>query len=232
MSGVVKVFPGVRALDGVDLDVRAGEVHALLGQNGAGKSTLIKVLAGVHRPDEGTIVWDGEEVTLASPAAATKHGHRDDPPGARARRRPAVAENVYLGHERARGGFLDRADATSLTDKLLRPPRPRRHASRRGGRVALGRQQADRQHGPRAVARRPPHRHGRAVGRPRRRRGGEPVPRRAPAHRAGRRDHLHHPPPGGDPGDRRPGHRPQGRPHRGHRPARSPTPRRRSSSAS
>ena len=46
-------FPGVRALDGVDLDVRAGEVHCLLGQNGAGKSTLIKVLAGAHQPDEG-----------------------------------------------------------------------------------------------------------------------------------------------------------------------------------
>ena len=50
MTGIVKTFPGVRALDGVDLDVRAGEVHCLLGQNGAGKSTLIKVLAGAHHP--------------------------------------------------------------------------------------------------------------------------------------------------------------------------------------
>ena len=62
MRGIVKTFPGVRALDGVDLDVRAGEVHCLLGQNGAGKSTLIKVLAGAHQPDEGTITWDGEPV--------------------------------------------------------------------------------------------------------------------------------------------------------------------------
>ena len=53
MRGIVKTFPGVRALDGVDLEVRAGEVHCLLGQNGAGKSTLIKVLAGAHRPDDG-----------------------------------------------------------------------------------------------------------------------------------------------------------------------------------
>lgn len=63
MSGIAKSFPGVRALDGVDLEVAAGEVHCLLGQNGAGKSTLIKVLAGAHQPDEGTITWQGEPVT-------------------------------------------------------------------------------------------------------------------------------------------------------------------------
>src|SRR5689334_24377418 len=74
MRGIVKTFPGVRALDGVDLDVRAGEVHCLLGQNGAGKSTLIKVLAGAHRPDEGTIEWRGEQVTLANPNAAIARG--------------------------------------------------------------------------------------------------------------------------------------------------------------
>jgi ribose transport system ATP-binding protein len=55
MTGIVKQFPGVRALDGVDLDVVSGEVHCLLGQNGAGKSTLIKVLSGAHHPDEGAI---------------------------------------------------------------------------------------------------------------------------------------------------------------------------------
>jgi ribose transport system ATP-binding protein len=74
MSGIVKVFPGVRALDGVDLDVRPGEVHALLGQNGAGKSTLIKVLAGAHQPDEGAITWLGEPVRLSNPVAAMKIG--------------------------------------------------------------------------------------------------------------------------------------------------------------
>ena len=56
MRGIVKQFPGARALDGVDLEVRPGEVHCLLGQNGAGKSTLIKVLAGAHQPDEGEIL--------------------------------------------------------------------------------------------------------------------------------------------------------------------------------
>src|SRR3954471_25008564 len=74
MRGLVKTFPGVRALDGVDLVVRPGEVHCLLGQNGAGKSTLIKVLAGARRPDEGDIRWLGEEVTLANPDASITLG--------------------------------------------------------------------------------------------------------------------------------------------------------------
>ena len=77
MSGIVKTFPGVRALDGVDLEVRAGEVHCLLGQNGAGKSTLIKVLAGAHQPDSGEIIWQGEPSTLGSPVAALRIGQRD-----------------------------------------------------------------------------------------------------------------------------------------------------------
>ena len=64
MSGIVKRFPGVLALGGVELDVRAGEVHCLLGQNGAGKSTLIKVLSASYQPDEGEILWEGEPVAL------------------------------------------------------------------------------------------------------------------------------------------------------------------------
>ncbi|MFL6055260.1 MAG: ATP-binding cassette domain-containing protein, partial [Actinoallomurus sp.] len=75
MRGIVKTFPGVRALDGVDLEVRHGEVHCLLGQNGAGKSTLIKVLSGVHQPDAGDIVWQGAENSgPASPTAAMRLG--------------------------------------------------------------------------------------------------------------------------------------------------------------
>src|SRR3954470_10584120 len=74
MHGIIKEFPGVRALDGVDLDVRQGEVHCLLGQNGAGKSTLIRVLTGAHQPDAGTIHVDGEEVSLGSPPDAMRLG--------------------------------------------------------------------------------------------------------------------------------------------------------------
>src|SRR5471030_1806565 len=72
MIGIVKEFPGIRALDGVDFEVRAGEVQCLLGQNGAGKSTLIKVLSGAYQPDAGMIKWRGEEVTLGFLIAALK----------------------------------------------------------------------------------------------------------------------------------------------------------------
>src|SRR3954466_436160 len=58
-----KGFAGVRALEGVDLEVRRGEVHALVGENGAGKSTLMHILAGVHHPDGGSLEWDGRELT-------------------------------------------------------------------------------------------------------------------------------------------------------------------------
>nr|WP_236714606.1 sugar ABC transporter ATP-binding protein [Nonomuraea pusilla] len=119
MRGIVKQFPGVRALDGVDLDVRAGEVHCLLGQNGAGKSTLIKVLAGAHQPDEGAVVFGGRQVRLTSPTAAIRLGistiyqELDLVDGL------SVAENVYLGHEPARLGFVSQSQVNRATRELL-----------------------------------------------------------------------------------------------------------------
>jgi ribose transport system ATP-binding protein len=125
MNGIVKVFPGVRALDGVDLEVRAGEVHCLLGQNGAGKSTLIKVLSGAHQPDEGVIRWQGEELRLSTPMAAMKNGiatiyqELDLVDGL------SVAENIYLGHELSAGGFSRRGgtqkEAATLLARLGHP---------------------------------------------------------------------------------------------------------------
>src|SRR3712207_2046226 len=119
MSGIVKTFPGVRALGGVDLDVRPGEVHCLLGQNGAGKSTLIKVLAGAHRPDEGQIEWAGKPVALTTPDAAialgisTIYQELDLVAGL------SVAENIFLGHEKSRAGWLRRGDTRRAARALL-----------------------------------------------------------------------------------------------------------------
>ncbi|HET6705390.1 sugar ABC transporter ATP-binding protein [Amycolatopsis sp.] len=125
VRGIVKEFPGVRALDGVDLDVEPGEVHCLLGQNGAGKSTLIKVLSGAHRPDAGEITWNGERVDLGSPVdalrlgIATMYQELDLVPGL------SVADNIFLGHERARFGFTRisqaRAEAARLMARLGHP---------------------------------------------------------------------------------------------------------------
>ncbi|MEV0144114.1 MULTISPECIES: sugar ABC transporter ATP-binding protein [unclassified Nonomuraea] len=119
MRGIVKQFPGVRALDGVDLDVRAGEVHCLLGQNGAGKSTLIKVLAGAHRPDEGTIELNGVPASPAGPVDAIRLGiatiyqELDLVDGL------SVAENIFLGHEHTRLGFTDRRGADRAAGEVL-----------------------------------------------------------------------------------------------------------------
>src|ERR1700709_418550 len=121
MHGIVKTFPGVRALDGVDLDVRPGEVHCLLGQNGAGKSTLIKVLAGAHQPDSGEIHWDGAAVTLGAPQAAISLGiatiyqELDLVSGL------TVADNVFLGRERSRFGISRPAAANRKAAELLAP---------------------------------------------------------------------------------------------------------------
>src|SRR5258706_5575844 len=76
LRGIVKDFPGVKALDGVDFTVRRGEIHALMGENGAGKSTLIKVLTGVYRPEAGETLLDGARIGARSPREAQGLGIR------------------------------------------------------------------------------------------------------------------------------------------------------------
>jgi len=108
MRGIEKRFPGVVALDRVDLDLRAGEVHALVGENGAGKSTLIKILTGALAQDRGAIVLDGRERRFADPRAAQQDGiaaiHQELTriPGL------SVAENLLLGREPRGAWGIDR----------------------------------------------------------------------------------------------------------------------------
>jgi ribose transport system ATP-binding protein len=119
LAEVVKTFPGVRALDGVELEVRAGEVHCLLGQNGAGKSTLIKVLSGVHRPDSGHVEWLGQPVSFANPQAAMRAGIATIYQELDLVDELSVAENAFLGHEPRRFGFVRRAYMARQTRQIL-----------------------------------------------------------------------------------------------------------------
>ncbi|MCX4392496.1 MULTISPECIES: sugar ABC transporter ATP-binding protein [unclassified Streptomyces] len=143
MSGITKSFPGVRALDGVDLEVQAGEVHCLLGQNGAGKSTLIKVLAGAHQPDDGEITWRGEPVALKSPIAAMRLGIATIYQELDLVEGLSVAENVFLGHEPTTARFVvrTREGRTAAAALLKRLGHPEIDPARPVGELSAAQQQ-------------------------------------------------------------------------------------------
>jgi ribose transport system ATP-binding protein len=103
-----KAFPGVVALDGVDFNLRAGEVHVLLGENGAGKSTLMKILSGAYAKDAGEIVLDGATVSIGSPRDAQSLGIATIYQELSLVPQLTVAENILLGHEPGRAGVIDR----------------------------------------------------------------------------------------------------------------------------
>ncbi|MEU0483795.1 sugar ABC transporter ATP-binding protein [Streptosporangium sp. NPDC006013] len=119
MTGIGKSFLGVRVLSGVDLEVEAGEVHAVMGENGAGKSTLMKILAGVHAPDEGTIEIDGRQVSFGHPVEAQHSGVAIVYQEFNLLPERSVAENVFLGREPARVGLVDRTAMETATERLL-----------------------------------------------------------------------------------------------------------------
>ena len=120
MRGILKRFPGVLALGGVDLTVRAAEVHCLLGQNGAGKSTLIKVLSGSYQPDAGEIRWEGRPVTRSRRrSAAIKIGISTIYQELDLVADLSVTENIFLGHELSTAGFTRRGRASARARELL-----------------------------------------------------------------------------------------------------------------
>jgi inositol transport system ATP-binding protein len=129
MEGISKQFPGVRALNNVELRVRKGTVHALMGENGAGKSTLMKCLIGIYTPDSGTITFKGERLNITSTHDALSKGismiHQELNPVPEM----TVAENIYLGREPMTPyGLVDRRKmnrmATELLDRLRIKIRP------------------------------------------------------------------------------------------------------------
>src|SRR6186713_1810887 len=124
MSGISKRFPGVIALDSVDLRVAPGEVVALVGENGAGKSTLMKILAGIHQPDDGEIRIKGKPVVIPSPRESSRHGIGIIDQELEVIDTLDVAGNVFLGREPTRGPLrlLDRRkierDTVSVLERL------------------------------------------------------------------------------------------------------------------
>jgi ribose transport system ATP-binding protein len=120
MSGIRKSFPGVVALAGVDLELRRGEVHVLLGENGAGKSTLMKILSGALRKDEGVISLEGREVEIAGPRHARELGIGIIYQELMLVPELSAAENVFLGREPLRfPGLIDRRAMMREAARLL-----------------------------------------------------------------------------------------------------------------
>jgi rhamnose transport system ATP-binding protein len=122
LSGVSKRFPGVLALDDVALELRPGEVTALVGENGAGKSTLVKILTGIYRPDEGVIVLAGEPVSFADPLSAWRAGITAIHQETVMFDELSVAENIFMGHQPRRGrlGLVDWRRMRDEAAKILR----------------------------------------------------------------------------------------------------------------
>src|SRR4051794_31255613 len=123
MRGIGKRFPGVIALEGVDLTLRRGKIHALMGENGAGKSTLIKIMAGVYGKDAGIIRMRGREVDIKSPRDSLKEGIKVVFQEIALISEFTVAENIFLeGYPTGRGGSIDwkkiRSDSAALFNRI------------------------------------------------------------------------------------------------------------------
>jgi simple sugar transport system ATP-binding protein len=120
MKSIEIQFPGVKALDKVDFDLSAGEVHALLGENGAGKSTLIKCLTGVLHMDAGKIIYDGREIAPSSPQAAMEMGISTVYQEINLCQNLTVAENIFVGRQpMKRGSRIDWKSINSRAEALL-----------------------------------------------------------------------------------------------------------------
>ncbi|MFK0403231.1 sugar ABC transporter ATP-binding protein [Microbacterium sp. NPDC090225] len=119
VEGISKGFPGVQALKDVHLEVRAGEVLVLVGENGAGKSTLMKILSGIYAKDEGTIVFEGQEVELTSPLQAQELGITIIHQELNMMPDLTVAQNIFVGREPRTGPFLSERRLNQQTAELL-----------------------------------------------------------------------------------------------------------------
>ena len=141
MKGIDKSFPGVHALDHVDLEVRKGEVHALMGENGAGKSTLMKVLTGIYTKDSGTITFEGKEVEFSNPRDAQSHGivivHQE----LNMMNHLTVAQNIFIGREIMNGKLINDAKMNEEAAKLFKQLNIDIDPTEKMGNLTVGKQQ-------------------------------------------------------------------------------------------
>ncbi|NIZ08369.1 sugar ABC transporter ATP-binding protein [Pseudooceanicola sp. HF7] len=120
LDRIVKEFPGVRALDGVELELHPGEVTALIGENGAGKSTVVKILTGIYQPDGGQILIDGQPTAFPTAQAAADAGVTAIHQETVLFDELSVAENIFIGHApRTRFGMIDRAGMKRRAGEIL-----------------------------------------------------------------------------------------------------------------
>lgn len=119
MRDITKAFPGVLALDNCYFSLKAGEVHALVGENGAGKSTLMKILSGVYQKDSGTVLLDGEEINVHSVLEAQNMGISIIHQEINLMQDLTVSQNIFIGREPMKGLFIDRKKQDADTAQLL-----------------------------------------------------------------------------------------------------------------
>ncbi len=120
MRKIIKTFPGTKALDGVDLKLRKGEIHALVGENGAGKSTLMNVLSGQIMQDSGDITMEGRKVDFKSPMEAMKNNIVLVPQELNLIPEASIAENIFLGNEIHKGLWIDWDEERKKADEILK----------------------------------------------------------------------------------------------------------------
>ena len=141
MNGIDKSFPGVHALDHVNLEVRKGEVLALMGENGAGKSTLMKVLTGIYKKDEGSIVYEGKEVEFTNPKDTQEAGivivHQE----LNMMNHLTVAQNIFIGREAMSGKLINDKKMNEEAEKLFDKLNIKIDPTEKMGNLTVGKQQ-------------------------------------------------------------------------------------------
>lgn len=141
LKNITKIFPGVKALNNVQFQLKPGEIHALMGENGAGKSTFIKVITGVHKAEEGEMYLDGKPVDFKGPKDAQAAGIAAIYQHVTAYPDLTVTENIFMGHEEKKRGMIQWASMNEKAEQLLRRLDADFHATDEMGALSVAQQQ-------------------------------------------------------------------------------------------